>query len=57
MKQDEEIRITSSQDHQKNFEDIRLKAYELYLERNGAPGDAREDWLKAERIVLQDAPK
>ena len=25
-------------------EAIRLKAYELYLERNGAAGDEHEDW-------------
>ena len=34
-------------------EAIRLKAYELFLERNGAPGDELEDWLTAERIVLK----
>ena len=28
---------------------IRLRAYELYLARGGAPGDAMEDWLRAER--------
>jgi len=57
VKQDKEILIASSQDPQKIFEAIRLKAYELYLERNGVSGDDREDWLKAERIVLQDASK
>ena len=34
-------------------EAIRLKAYELYLERNGAAGDEHEDWITAERIVLK----
>ena len=34
-------------------EDIRLKAYELYLERNGAAGNDTQDWLTAERMVLQ----
>ncbi len=32
---------------------IRLKAYELYLERHGAAGDELEDWITAERIVLK----
>ena len=39
------------------LEAIRLKAHELYVERNGTPGGALEDWLAAERIVLQDAHK
>ena len=30
---------------------IAEKAYELYLQRNGAPGSAEEDWAKAEKIV------
>jgi hypothetical protein len=30
---------------------IQEKAYELYLQRNGAPGSAEEDWAKAEKIV------
>ena len=27
---------------------IRARAYEIYLERNGEPGDPVEDWLQAE---------
>ena len=30
-------------------EQIRQRAYELYLFRGERPGDAREDWLEAER--------
>jgi len=30
-------------------ERIRLRAYEIYLERKGSPGSALEDWLRAER--------
>lgn len=30
---------------------IAEKAYEIYLQRNGAPGSAEEDWIKAEKIV------
>jgi hypothetical protein len=32
-------------------ETIRQKAYELYLQRNGRPGDAHEDWLHAENLL------
>jgi hypothetical protein len=28
---------------------IQLRAYEIYLERRGAPGNPMEDWLQAER--------
>jgi Protein of unknown function (DUF2934) len=30
-------------------EQIRQRAYELYLFRGAGPGDALEDWLEAER--------
>jgi Protein of unknown function (DUF2934) len=30
-------------------ENIRHRAYEIYLERGGEPGHALEDWLQAER--------
>jgi len=40
-------------ENQEIQEAIRLKAYEIYLERNGAPGDELEDWITAERIVLK----
>ena len=33
-------------------EEIRRRAYELYLERGGAPGDQHQDWLTAEREIL-----
>ncbi len=33
-------------------EEIRRRAYEIYLERQGNPGDESEDWLAAEREVL-----
>jgi hypothetical protein len=32
-------------------EEIRLRAYELYLQRNGAAGDPNREWLIAEREV------
>lgn len=30
-------------------EQIQARAYELYLERKGAPGDPLQDWVRAER--------
>jgi hypothetical protein len=33
-------------------EKIELRAYEIYLERHGAPGNPMEDWVRAEREVL-----
>lgn len=36
---------------------IELRAYEIYLERNGAPGNPLEDWVRAEREILQKGRK
>lgn len=33
-------------------EEIRLRAYAIYLERNGA-GDPEQDWLQAERELIE----
>lgn len=33
---------------QPTHEDIALRAYHIFLERNGAPGDPHSDWLQAE---------
>jgi hypothetical protein len=38
-------------------EKIALRAYEIYLERNGAPGNPLEDWVRAEREVMQKSRK
>ena len=32
-----------------SHEEIRLRAYEIYLERGGLPGKEPDDWLQAER--------
>ena len=32
-------------------EEIRRRAYEIYLERQGSPGDEHQDWLNAEREI------
>jgi hypothetical protein len=33
-------------------EQIQLRAYEIYLERRGAPGNELQDWVQAERELL-----
>ncbi|PYT48629.1 MAG: hypothetical protein DMG44_13990 [Acidobacteria bacterium] len=33
-------------------EDIALRAYQIYLERGGAPGNPLDDWTRAERELL-----
>ena len=38
----------SKEDYHKKIQE---KAYELYLQRNGASGSAEEDWRQAEKIV------
>ena len=38
-------------------EKIRFRAYEIYLERNGAPGNPLEDWVRAEREILAKSRK
>lgn len=35
-------------------EEIRQRAYEIYLSRNGASGNEVEDWLQAEREINLD---
>jgi len=38
-------------------EEIALRAYRIYLERGSAPGDALEDWTRAERELLENSGK
>jgi len=38
------------------LEQIQTRAYEIYLERRGAAGNQIEDWLRAERELVSDAP-
>lgn len=38
-------------------EEIALRAYHIYLERNGAPGNPHEDWLRAEAELMAPAKK
>jgi hypothetical protein len=39
----------SSADQESRHEQIRRRAYEIYLERDGFPGNELDDWLQAER--------
>ena len=36
-------------DQARSHEQIRLRAYQIYLERGGFPGNELDDWLQAER--------
>lgn len=38
-------------------EEIALRAYQIYLERGGAPGGELEDWTRAERELLANPGK
>jgi Protein of unknown function (DUF2934) len=38
----------SSANHAPNHDQIRRRAFEIYLERGGLPGREFEDWLQAE---------
>jgi Protein of unknown function (DUF2934) len=46
--------------HAPGVEEIRLRAYEIHVERGGFPGDELDDWLQAERelqrVERQKAP-
>jgi hypothetical protein len=42
--------------HTPSCEEIRLRAYEIYLERGGLPGNELDDWLQAERELERAAP-
>jgi hypothetical protein len=45
----------SSANHAPSQEEIRRRAYEIYLERDGLPGDELDDWLRAERELQKVA--
>ena len=49
-----ELNATAVAEPDLNLEEsIRLRAYELYLERGRTDGSAEEDWLRAENEVLE----
>jgi hypothetical protein len=38
-------------------EEIALRAYHIYMERGGMPGNELEDWVEAERQLLSENGK
>jgi len=46
----------NSANHRLNQDEIRRRAYEIYLERGGLSGGAFDDWLQAERELENVAP-
>ena len=38
-------------------DEIALRAYHIYLQRNGVPGSPFEDWKRAEQELLAEAAK
>jgi Protein of unknown function (DUF2934) len=40
-----------------SHEDIALRAYQIFLQRNGAPGNPLDDWTRAERELLANKTK
>jgi DUF2934 family protein len=38
-------------------DEIALRAYHIFLERDGAPGNPYEDWTRAERELLEESSK
>jgi hypothetical protein len=47
----------TSGNHTMRCEEIRLRAYEIYLERGSLPGNELDDWLQAEHELDARAPQ
>jgi hypothetical protein len=45
----------TSANQARSQEEVRRRAYEIYLERDGLPGDELDDWLRAERELQKVA--
>jgi hypothetical protein len=45
----------TSANHAPSHEEVSRRAYEIYLERVGLPGDELDDWLRAERELQKVA--
>ena len=43
--------------HQPTQEEIALRAYHIYLQRGGAPGNELEDWMQAESQLAAENGK
>jgi len=48
--------VDTSANYAASREEIRLRAYEIYLQRSGLPGNEFDDWLQAERELERAAP-
>jgi len=51
------VRKSRSTKHQPTHEQIALRAYQIYLERGGGPGNEFEDWTRAERELAANGVK
>ena len=51
VEQTEEVSVCHTPTH----EQIRLRAYQIYLERGARPGQELDDWLRAERELQKVA--
>jgi hypothetical protein len=47
----------TSADRTPSHDEIRLRAYEIHLERGGLLGNELDDWLQAERELARPAPR
>jgi Protein of unknown function (DUF2934) len=43
--------------NQPTHEEIALRAYHIYVQRGGAPGNELEDWTQAERQLIEENEK
>jgi len=44
--------MRSNETRKPRDEEIRSRAYQIYVSRNGTPGRAMDDWLQAERELI-----
>ena len=49
-------RAAAGLDGKSAHDEIRRRAYEIYLERDGQPGGEIDDWLQAERELEGEVP-
>jgi hypothetical protein len=48
LKSSKPAKASSKERRTPSHEEIAARSYDLYLARGGAPGDAEQDWLRAE---------
>jgi hypothetical protein len=51
------VRKPRSTKHQPTHEEIARRAYQIYQERGGVPGNEFEDWTRAERELAENGVK